>query len=75
MSIARAFSTTGHQRASCVIARKRRIKERLSGRSEEAPSIAGWEVYVASAVAFLIPCVVAALPMGSSFSWKGHLRR
>ena len=26
MSIAKAFSTTGHQRASCGIARKRRIK-------------------------------------------------
>lgn len=34
-----AFSSTGHQRASSVIARKRRIKERLSGRKVNSSPI------------------------------------
>lgn len=45
--------------------RKRRIKQRLLAAMEsipeQGPSTAGWAVYIASAVAFAILCMEAAL--------------
>jgi len=63
MSIAKPFGVTGYQKSSSVVARKRRISRWLTVSSvsnlEEGPSLAGWAVYAASALAFLMLCVMA----------------
>lgn len=63
MSISGRCEMTGDRRLGSAIARKRRIKQRLSVASacqpEQAPSVAGWAVYVASAAAFVTLCLAA----------------
>jgi hypothetical protein len=63
MSIAEAFDMSRKQRSNFMKVRKGRIRGRLAvnrvSKVEEGPSLAGWAAYVASALAFLMLCVMA----------------